>query len=298
MPPPSDIYEPATSGEQMPPPSNIYEPASSAEQMPPPTSICVPSSSGEHMPPPSNSMGGAIPPQVPPPAPKQYKPERVNSIQSDTAPPVFMEHDFSFGSIKLSDQEQQKLMREGNPPPVDGGLEPVGLSFGSMMSLDKGMSFGTLDKGMSFGSTLNKVLPPDLQDIGTSFGSMSISTNVEKTMPGVATMVRHVMGDLLDCSDTDDEEEDPERKSKEWEKLQAAIANQDARNGGSRQSSGLVMPPPGGPSPYYPANNNQYSDYGAVPPPQMKKEDDWVDGDDQPYQQNEPYRLAQQTFQD
>lgn len=213
-----------------------------------------------------------------------------------------MEHDFSFGSIKLSDNEQQKLMKEGNPQPVDGGLEPVGLSFGSMMSLDKGMSFGsTLDKGMSFGSTLNKILPPDLQDIGTSFGSMSISTNVEKTMPGVATMVRHVKGDLLDCSDTDDEEDDPERKSKEWEKLQAAIANQDAHNAASRQNSGMVMPPPGGPSPYYPPNN-QYTDYGMAPPPQMKKGDDWVDEDDQQYHPNEQYhanehyRLAQQTF--
>lgn len=156
------------------------------------------------------------------------------------------------------------------PQPVDGGLEPVGLSFGSMMSIGTapgnkleaaGLSFGSMmsctstntaghARNGSFGWGLQA--PPDggLQDIGTSFGSLSLAEGERERI--IAEAERDMMielagegaavptflqqhkskGNLLECSDTESEDEETSaeasaQKSVEWDKLQAALAAQD-----------------------------------------------------------------------
>ena len=127
------------------------------------------------------------------------------------------------------------------PPAVDGGLEGIGTSFGSL-SLDR-----------------EKVLPPGglLEDVGTSFGSMTISTQdrddllnavganagseQEASPSAVAAMEKLATqtflaqqkskGSLLECSDTESEDEEQSaqnsaQKSAEWDKLQATLAAQ------------------------------------------------------------------------
>lgn len=152
---------------------------------------------------------------------------------------------------------------KGAVAPVDGGLEPAGLSFGSVMSLGTvntadlkletaGLSFGSL---MSYSVADNKPKAPEavdggLEAIGTSFGSLSLATTDKerliasleepKNMPPVLeaapTFLRHEKsrGSLLACSDTDSDDEESssaaqqsQNKSAEWEKLKATLAAQN-----------------------------------------------------------------------
>ena len=256
-------------------------------------------------------------------APNQ-QPYYVKSGDQEVMPPppssIDAKGGCSFGSIgMMSVGEQDRLMREniddepiplrvgsGNdrlishsshheqqndreiPQPVDGGLEPIGFSFGSMMSIgtDVGMAAsaaaGRLERaGLSFGSAMSysvlggsrhAVAPPvdgGLQDIGTSFGSLSLADGERERI--IALAKREMMleqntsaggeayvtptllqqqkstGNLLDCSDTESEDEDTSadasaQKSAQWEKLQAALAAQDE----SMRTSQLTasMPPP------------------------------------------------------
>jgi hypothetical protein len=107
-------------------------------------------------------------------------------------------HDSNVGTYMPQQYQTQSpppppMQEVGIPQPVDGGLELNGFSIGSVMSI--GTNANLEDAGLSFGSAMsytpipvqtnealrkydaNSVQPPDsgLQDIGTSFGSMSIA---------------------------------------------------------------------------------------------------------------------------
>jgi len=206
--------------------------------------------------------------------------------------------------------------------PVDGGLEPAGLSFGSVMSIGTADPMKLEPAGLSFGSTMSYSVAkggpgsggdmgggsgsgvPDavdggLEAIGTSFGSLSLNTNDPKLLdtfredqPNIhnqyqpfnhqqlheqqlhqqqetaavqaaPTFLRaqKSRGSLLECSDTDSDDEEKSaqisyQKSVEWEKLKAALAQQPSQPqppfgsirsvGGSttRDTAFAAMPPP------------------------------------------------------
>jgi hypothetical protein len=154
--------------------------------------------------------------------------------------------------------------------PVDGGLEPVGLSFGSMMSI------GTQDKlepgGLSFGSMMSMsvkgvdAVDGGLEAIGTSFGSLTLTTEDQMAVEDQRRLLRVMeadqesaeamptatflnaaksQGNLLECSDTDSDGEDESahersaQKSAEWEKLQATFKMQT-----NSMPDSAAMPPP------------------------------------------------------
>jgi hypothetical protein len=189
------------------------------------------------------------------------------------------------------------------PQPVDYGLEPAGFSAGSMMSI------GTIrleDTGASFGSVMSFATKGDvpgavdggLEEIGASFGSMNVSgmgppplrgAEMEAPEPldeAVPTFLhqQRSQGNLLDCSDTDSEDELQSaqasvQKSAEWEKLKASFENQ--MQSGAYPTS-AEMPPSlygmrgGGPenSSILPVAATGDSDRQHMPPP-GPREDDW-----------------------
>jgi len=194
----------------------------------------------------------------------------------------------SSNSGPVQQQQQQDGGDHDMPQPVDGGLEPIGLSFGSMMSMgtEMGMAAAAAAEklesgGLSFGSAMSysvvgprhsAAAPPDggLQDIGTSFGSLSLADGERERI--IAAAEREMMmaaattsaadaevapptflqqqkstGNLLDCSDTESEDEDTSaeasaQKSAKWEMLQKALAEQDQTIRNSQLTA--AMPPP------------------------------------------------------
>jgi hypothetical protein len=158
---------------------------------------------------------------------------------SASAPSLENRHNF--------DQEAAALMT--------GALEPSGLSFGSVSMMSVGN--GKLEPGgLSFGSMMSYSVAnsraPDMVDgglepIGTSFGSLSLNSTDRshlenalnatdlKQAPQASFMTptflsqQRSKGDLLECSDTEseDEEEEPAlnqaSKSAEWEKLKEML---------------------------------------------------------------------------
>jgi hypothetical protein len=218
------------------------------------------------------------------------------------------------------------------PQPVDGGLEPIGLSFGSMMSMgtataeaaaaaaenikleDAGLSFGSMMSysvaGNAHGSSSAPMHssaagrygnsnrqysapapPPDggLADIGTSFGSLTLAegdreriiAEAERDMllamrgsgktdhssdaaaPPSFLQQQKSKGNLLDCSDTESEDEETSggisaQKSADWDKMQAAMAKQIQNlqtSGNATGTAHTTMPPP------------PFGGGGGVPPP-------------------------------
>lgn len=181
--------------------------------------------------------------------------------------------------------------------PVDGGLEPAGLSFGSVMSIGTadpmklepaGLSFGSVmsysvakggpgsggGTGGGSGSCVPDAVDGGLEAIGTSFGSLSLNTNDPKLLDtfredqpnchgqfqpsnhqlqqlheqqlheqqetaavqAAPTFLRaqKSRGSLLECSDTDSDDEEKSahisyQKSVEWEKLKAVLAQQPSQ---------------------------------------------------------------------
>ncbi|CAB9501488.1 expressed unknown protein [Seminavis robusta] len=153
---------------------------------------------------------------------------------------------------KMSDDDMAKFA-----PPPEGGLEPQGLSFGSvsLMSIGDAKLEAT---GVSFGSAMSFNMTPNMVDggldgIGMSFGSMTLGTTNEEpydpqqnqhnimppppsgpkaaqstdTLPTLFQQNRSSVN-LLDCSDTesDDEEQSAQRsqhKNLEWEKMKSFV---------------------------------------------------------------------------
>lgn len=155
---------------------------------------------------------------------------------------------------------------------MTGALEPSGISFGSvsMMSVGNGKleaagtSFGSM---MSFTVASTKapgMVDGGLEPIGTSFGSLSLNSvdqnQLQSALSGeglkqpassafpTPTLLsqQRSQGNLLECSDTESEDEEEEAapngasKSVEWEKLKAMLEAQT--NMGQDQSASM---PPG-----------------------------------------------------
>jgi hypothetical protein len=177
------------------------------------------------------------------------------------------------------------------PQPVDGGLEPTGFSFGSMMSIGTAAQASVVptvgdgtkleDAGLSIGSMMSStpiknnmrrgsgsawvgrnatVLPPDggLQDVGMSFGSLSLAegdreriiaeaerdlasevfdmgsatATVDDAFPTLLHQQKST-NNLLECSDSEAEDEDTttaasaQKSAEQWNILQATLAEQD-----------------------------------------------------------------------
>jgi len=193
-------------------------------------------------------------------------------------------------------QQQQQYSQDDVSLPVDGGLEPVGLSFGSMMSIgttkleNAGLSFGSTmsysvaggagggsgapgshGRHGSFGGAPPAAVDGGLQDIGTSFGSLSLADGereriiaaaerdmmmMESAAAAAPTLLQQQKstGNLLDCSDTDSDDEETSaeasaQQSAQWEKLQAALAEQDKSIRNSQTTA--AMPPPSAFSNYH-----------------------------------------------
>ena len=224
-------------------------------------------------------------------------------------PTPIQPNEFSLGSLVLTDQEVTRLAsaEEGKPveeqvpdephvrfqaqneprentnyeqsmpAPVDLGLEPAGLSAGSMMSCgtiasainkleNGGLSFGSV---MSFstsnvGTEVPSAVDGGLEEIGASFGSMTIGADgftkhaptgaLPTTTPGptlatnaisrIGSAQNRSKGSLLECSDTESEDEDTSgkssaQKSAEWEKLKATFQYQ-VQNGFASAPPSLV----------------------------------------------------------
>eukprot|EP00980_Cylindrotheca_fusiformis_P028352 scaffold22593_cov145-Cylindrotheca_fusiformis.AAC.1 len=183
----------------------------------------------------------------------------------------------------MSDVEQKNLERGGHSFGTamsvrkDGGgggamVEPTGAlesapgaSFGDVSM----MSVGTRkleDAGFSFGSQMSyKADMPDggLEGIGASFGSLSLDTTNRQTLfqqleiaaggaeiPPMLNSTKST-GNLLECSDSESEEDESQkhdiarRKSQAWEKMQASVANNlSSTKSKSTAGSGELMPPP------------------------------------------------------
>ena len=212
-------------------------------------------------------------PLAPRHASTQPEPEAYNSVRGNA-------HSANGVPLPLSINVVQEV-----PAPVDLGLEPAGLSAGSMMSVgtilsaaekleNAGLSFGSV---MSF-STVNEGAEPvpgavdgGLEHIGASFGSITIGTNAVANMPtataptptqrqeaawgtprlsirglSIGTDLQRSKGNLLECSDTESEDEQETarisaQKSADWEKLRATFERQ-MQSGDSSAPSTL---PPG-----------------------------------------------------
>lgn len=190
-------------------------PPPSAPQ-PPPQPYYPPTVLNEHGVP-ATTHPRPVPSHVPTHVPAQI-PERVpvhaprDKVPPFPEPPAELDAngEFSLGSLIITDAEQYRLeqgvstgsamyaidedtSRMPPPVPVDN-LEPAGLSFGTVMSLNTvepveldtgGLSYGTMMSatpenvmvGASFGSRMSYVpAAPDagLEDIGTSFGSLTL----------------------------------------------------------------------------------------------------------------------------
>lgn len=252
------------------------------------------------------------------PSTSEFHPSNHNSIRQEMHqkhpqyPPTYPHHyasnqnNYSGGTnhrLHAPSHQQNYMPDDGLvvPQPVDGGLEPIGLSFGSMMSIGTSAAAGLKleGAGLSIGSTMSYTVagpshagstpamypftssslptqaanetiyteqshayhqqhnnamaaPPDsgLHDIGTSFGSLTLAdgdreriiADAERDMARAlaAASDSGVMaptflqqqkskGNLLDCSDTESEDEESSvgisaQKSVEWEKLQAVMA--------------------------------------------------------------------------
>ena len=150
--------------------------------------------------------------------------------------------------------------------PVDGGLEPAGLSIGSMMSIgdakleSAGLSFGSMMSGVSIKDTPHAV-NGGLENIGTSFGSLSLAPEDQTRLfsalladqgsveaaPQTLLYSNKSKGSLLDCSDTDSDVEEESgftssvQKSAEYEKLKATVLAQHVSQSGSAAAG---VPPP------------------------------------------------------
>ncbi|KAL3934439.1 MAG: hypothetical protein SGBAC_009842 [Bacillariaceae sp.] len=136
----------------------------------------------------------------------------------------------------------------------------------SMMSVstrkleDGGFSFGS---AMSFGTNM---VDGGLEAIGASFGSLSLDTRNRETLfhqlelaaagPEIPPMLNTTKStaNLLDCSDSEEELEDESqkhemarKKSQAWERMQHSVANNlssQKSNTGRSETSKEVMPPP------------------------------------------------------
>ena len=146
-----------------------------------------------------------------------------------------------------------------------------------MMSLDNNKKLE--DAGFSIGSIMSYMNMPDggLEAIGTSFGSLSLDVpnnkeDLYKTLEITGqpmTEIPEMMGkpskkstgDLLDCSDSESEEDEGKiiaRKSAAWDKMKASVsANLESQKskggttsggtggtGNSSVGSNELMPPP------------------------------------------------------
>jgi hypothetical protein len=163
----------------------------------------------------------------------------------------------SFGTAMSVQQQHQQPSSKKDVPEPTGALESApGASFGDMSM----MSVGTRkleDAGFSFGSQMSYMPDGGLEGIGTSFGSLSLDTTNRQTLfqqlemaaggPEIPPMLNSTKstGNLLECSDSESEEDESQKhviarkKSQAWERMQASVANNLSTTG-----SGELMPPP------------------------------------------------------
>ena len=245
-----------------------------------------------HVPPqgPNKSNADSLPVQNPcdlmPPPPNQaptYHNEYEGVVRSSIAAPTSAslnhlgDRVVSQKADDIVDYERQAAALMNAP------LEHAGLSFGStsMMSVGNqklepaGLSFGSMMSYSVANSKVPDMLDGGLEQIGTSFGSLSLTSaeanNLRDSLfkqppPGsfaTPTLLsqQRSHGNLLDCSDTESEDDDEESsanqasKSAEWEKLKAMLEKHTNTNMDQAQTTYAPSIPPA----------PQHSQFEAVP---------------------------------
>jgi len=151
------------------------------------------------------------------------------------------------------------------PAAVDGGLEPTGISFGSVFSAMSVEDKRLEETGISFGSMMSfrpEQVDGGLDAIGTSFGSMSIDqqrnqygagpsilpplpsgnngsfSDKDQVLPPTLMGSSRATDNLLDCSDTESESEGEteklkSQKSEAWEKMMGTFVASKSGHGDS-----------------------------------------------------------------
>ncbi len=214
----------------------------------------------------SDSMPSQTPSDLMPPPPNQT-PTNHNHYQRAVPPPVeapllSSEQQLDFDPVPqkgdhVGDFEREAAVLMNSP------LEQAGMSFGStsMMSVGNqklepaGLSFGSMMSYSVANSKLPDMLDGGLEQIGASFGSLSLTSADASTLrdslfkqplpesfatPTLLSQQRS-KGNLLDCSDTESEDDEEESsanqasKSAEWEKLKAMLEQHTNTNMGQGQ---------------------------------------------------------------
>ena len=210
----------------------------------------------------TNVMNTTIPPPAISPTPSAVimpPPSKTGAFQSSM---THLQEEEEHQCIKDYESVASELDAPGM---VDGGLEPAGLSMGTIEFVGNGKLEPV---GLSFGSVMSFSVAskgPDMVDgglepIGTSFGSLSLNSTDDRNLehalghssfnrpsqkasltPDNANTTystpmlfseQRSKGNLLECSDTesDDDDEIPAalqaNKTAEWEKLQAMLSQQ------------------------------------------------------------------------
>lgn len=207
-----------------------------------------------------------MPPAFPPPVPSQAPDPQNASMPppENITNPQHHHYNHGISSIpegnQLNQASNDTFDHDAAAAMMTGVLEPSGISFGSVSMTSVGN--GKLEPaGTSFGSMMSFTVAskaPDMVDgglepIGTSFGSLSLNTveqgHLERALgagndanmknsgdpktfatPPIFSQQRST-GNLLECSDTESEDEEEEvnphdlqaSKTAEWEKLKAML---------------------------------------------------------------------------
>jgi len=169
----------------------------------------------------------------------------------------------SFGTAMSYNKKPSEQMPEPtgileNAPGASFGDVSM-MSVGTRKLEDGGFSFGS---AMSFGTNM---VDGGLEAIGASFGSLSLDTRNRETLfhqlelaaagPEIPPMLNTTKStaNLLECSDSEEEVEDESqkheiarKKSQAWERMQASVANNltSQKSGGFSTNSKETMPPP------------------------------------------------------
>lgn len=229
-------------------PQGIMVPGTMAPAFPPPVPPQGPNKAK------ADSSPAPTPSDLMPPPPNQ-PPSYHSHYQRAVPPPIdapvlSSEQQLNYDPVPQKADDVGDYEREAAAL-MNSQLEQAGMSFGStsMMSVGNqklepaGLSFGSMMSYSVANSKLPDMLDGGLEQIGASFGSLSLTSAdastlrdslFKQSLPGSSatpTLLsqQRSKGNLLDCSDTESEDDDEESsanqasKSAEWEKLKAML---------------------------------------------------------------------------
>ena len=265
-------------------PQGVMVPNSIAPAFPPPVPPQGPTKTkaGNNDPAPAPSDLMPPPPNQVPSQPNPYNLDFQQAMTEHAS--VSTTHDHAYAPVTHKSDEFDDFEREAAAL-MNSALEPSGMSFGtaSIMSVGNakletaGLSFGSMMSYTVANSRAPDMVDGGLEPIGTSFGSLSLNSvernnlqaalyTSEPRVPASMSFATPTLlsqqrskGNLLECSDTESDDEDDETppnqpsKSAEWEKLKDMLE----KHANIQQDHAAYAPH--APQPV------QYSQYEAVP---------------------------------